>query len=238
MGKFRPLADRRDLGWTVAAPILKPVLLALTRRDWRCGEHIPAHGGAIIALNHLSHVDPITTSHLIWDYGRIPRFLAKQSLFDMEGVIGWWFQHSGLVPVDRAAGASGMSAAIDAVDRGELIVVYVEGSITKDPDGWPMVPKTGAARIALATGAPVIPIGQWGAQQLLPAYTKRLNLSGRSTIHLNVGEPVPLEDLRALETTTEVVHRATDRIMERIVSLVEELREERAPAERFDPAKR
>ena len=234
MGKYRKLQGERGWAWTVAVGILKPILLATTKQDWTGGEKIPASGGAIIALNHVSHVDPLTAAHLVWDYGRESRYLAKSGLFKNKQ-LGDFLRAAGQIPVDRSAGADAFKHAVEAVNAGEIVVVYVEGSITKDPDGWPMVPKSGAARIALATGAPVIPVGQWGAQKLLPAYSKRPNLKGRKTVTMRVGDPVPLEDLRALELTGEVVRQATDRIMGAIVGLVEEIRGEQAPAERFDP---
>ncbi len=95
--------------------------------------------------------------------------------------------------------------------------------------------KTGAARIALATGCPVIPVGQWGAQELLPAYTVRPHPFPRKTTAFKVGDPVDLDDLRGRPVTAEMLHDATDRIMAAITGLVEDLRGERAPAVRFDP---
>jgi len=236
VGKYRKLQGERGWAWTIAVGVLKPILLATTKQDWTGGEKIPASGGAIIALNHVSHVDPLTAAHLVWDYGRESRYLAKASLFKNKQ-FGAFLHAAGQIPVDRSAGADAFKHAVAAVNAGEIVVVYVEGSITKDPDGWPMVPKSGAARIALATGAPVIPVGQWGAQVLLPAYAKKPNLKGRKTITMRVGDPVPLDDLRALEATPEVTKQATDRIMAAIVGLVEEIRDEQAPAERFDPRK-
>ena len=126
-------------------------------------------------------------------------------------------------------------AAVEAVHAGECIGVYPEGTITKDPDGWPMRGKTGAARIALATGCPVIPIGQWGAQDMLPAYSLRPHLFPRKTTSYKVGDPVDLSDLMGKPVTNEVLHEATDRIMAAITALVEDLRGEKAPAVRFDP---
>jgi len=236
VGKYRKLQHERGWAWSLAVSILKPILLVTTKQDWIGGEKIPATGGAIIALNHVSHVDPVTAAHLVWDYGRESRYLAKSSLFK-NPQLGKFMRAAGQIPVDRAAGADAFKHAVEAVNAGEIVVVYIEGSITKDPDGWPMVGKSGAARIALATGAPVIPIGQWGAQKLLPAYSKKPNLKGRKTVTMRVGDPVPLEDLRAEELTNATVKEATDRIMAAIVGLVEEIRGEQAPAERFDPRK-
>jgi 1-acyl-sn-glycerol-3-phosphate acyltransferase len=128
---------------------------------------------------------------------------------------------------------------VAAVRAGECVIVYPEGSITRDPDLWPMTGKSGAARIALATGAPVIPIGQWGAQHLLPPYAKRPHPFPRKQITMKVGDRVDLSDLAATaaegEHSAEVVRQATDRIMAALVALVEEIRGERAPVERYSP---
>lgn len=231
MGKFRKLNRRPNWAWSLAIAILLVPLRTLTKRDWRNADRIPASGGAIIAINHVSHVDPLTVAHLTFEWGRQSFYLAKASLF--KGRFGAFLRAAGQIPVDRfSGGADALSEAIAAVDAGELVVVYIEGSITKDPTGWPMVPKTGAARLALATGAPVIPVGQWGAQAILPAYSKRLRLLPRKTIHMNVGEPM---SLTGIPNDAEGIHRATDLIMEQIVRLVEEIRGEKAPMERFDP---
>ena len=74
-------------------------------------------------------------------------------------------------------------------------MVYPEGTITRDPDLWPMTGKSGAARIALATGCPVIPVGQWGAHQLLAPYSKKPDLFPRKKIIVLAGDPVDLSDL-------------------------------------------
>jgi len=124
---------------------------------------------------------------------------------------------------------------VAAVRAGECVVVYPEGTITRDPGGWPMTGKTGAARIALETACPVIPIGQWGAQALLAPYAKRPDLFPRKTVTMKVGDPVDLSDLVGQEHTPVVVAQATDRIMAAVTALVAEVRGELAPAERFDP---
>jgi 1-acyl-sn-glycerol-3-phosphate acyltransferase len=98
-----------------------------------------------------------------------------------------------------------------------------------------MVGKTGAARIALETGCPVIPVGQWGAHHLLYPYAKKPHLFPRTQITMKVGDPVPLDDLRAVPRTPKTINEATDRIMDALTALVADLRHETPPAERFDP---
>ena len=145
----------------------------------------------------------------------------------------------GQIPVERlsknAVGA--YDAAVEAVREGGCVVVYPEGTLTRDPLLWPMTGKSGAARIALETGCPVIPIGQWGVQELLPQYAKKPDLFPRKTLTMKCGDPVDLSDLLDQPRTPEVVRVATARIMEAITEIVAELRGETPPTERFDPRK-
>jgi 1-acyl-sn-glycerol-3-phosphate acyltransferase len=210
--------------------------LAFTKHRWIDGEKIPATGGCVVVVNHISHLDPMTLGWFLYEHGRLVRYLAKEALFHLP-VLHHIVKDAGQIPVARMTeeAASAYDAAVAAVDAGECIGIYPEGTITKDPDGWPMRGKTGAARIALATGCPVIPIGQWGAQDILPAYTVRPHVLPRRTASYKVGDPVPLDDLRGKPLSAEVLREATDRIMAAITALVEDLRGEPAPAVRFDP---
>ncbi len=235
----RKLQQPRGWAFSFAVPIVKPLLLATTRRDWRGGEMLPATGGFVLVLNHVSHVDPLLAAHLLYDHGRLPRYLAKSGLF-RNRLLAFFLRGAGQIPVHRASSSAvgAYDAAVEAVRRGECVVVYPEGTITRDPDLWPMRGKTGAARIALATGCPVIPVGQWGAQELLAPYTKVPHLVPRKKISMLVGDPVDLADLAGRHDQqggrAAAVQQATDRIMAAITSLVEQLRGEQAPAERFD----
>nr|WP_253945114.1 lysophospholipid acyltransferase family protein [Nocardioides sp. zg-DK7169] len=216
--------------------LVKPPLLATTRQDWQGGERIPASGGCLVVLNHVSHADPFTAAHIVYDHGRLPRYLAKSGLFRTR-ILARFLNALGQIPVDRhsANAAGAYDAAVAAVRRGDCVVVYPEGTITRDPDGWPMVGKSGAARIALATGCPVVPIGQWGAQELLPPYSARFRPFPRKTIHMRVGEPVRLDDLRAQEVSAQTIRAASDRIMTAITDLVAQVRGQEPPTVRYDP---
>ncbi|MGN0065377.1 MAG: lysophospholipid acyltransferase family protein [Nocardioides sp.] len=236
--RVRELDHHRNWAYTVAVLIIKPVMVPLTRRRWIDRTKIPARGGCVVAINHISHADPLLSAQFVYDQGRLPHYLAKSGLFRNK-LLGWFLLSAGQIPVERltthAVGA--FDAAVEAVREGKCVVVYPEGTLTRDPDLWPMKGKSGAARIALATGCPVIPVGQWGAHELLAPYAKRPQFFPRKTIAMKVGDPVDLTDLVAVGTTPETVNRATERIMAAITTLVEDLRGERAPAERFDPRK-
>lgn len=219
-----------------AAVILKPLLTTIGRRDWQHADRIPETGGIVVVVNHISKIDPLMLSHLMYNNHRLPRFLAKDGLFKVSG-LGALMRTWGQIPVAREGSDASLAfaAAVEAVQNGKAVMFYPEGSITRDPDGWPMRGKTGAARVALMSGAPVIPIGQWGAQDTLPAYSGKPSLLPRHVAHYNVGAPVDLDDLRGKEITSEVLSEATDRIMAAITGLVAEIRGEEPPAERFDP---
>ena len=236
MAKVRQLQQKRGWAWTVVVAIVKPTLLATTRRRWIDGDKIPATGGCVVAVNHISHLDPMTLGFFLYDHGRLVRYLTKEALFRAP-VVKYIVRDAKQIPVTRMSegAASAFAAAVEAVEQGECIGVYPEGTITKDPDQWPMRGKTGAARIALATGCPVLPVGQWGVQDLLPAYSARPHPFPRKTTSYKVGDPVDLADLMGRPITAAVLHEATDRIMAAITDLVEDLRGEKAPAVRFDP---
>jgi 1-acyl-sn-glycerol-3-phosphate acyltransferase len=236
--RVRKLRQKRGWAFGVGVPIVKTVHLGLTSRTWIDGEKIPDTGGCIVVLNHISHVDPLLSAHFVYDHGRLPRYLAKSGLFKNKA-LGGFLGSAGQIPVERlsrtAVGA--FDAAVAAVRDGECVVVYPEGTLTRDPDLWPMTGKSGAARIALETGCPVIPVGQWGAQEILAPYSKKPDLFPRKRIVMKAGDPVDLGDLLEKPRTSEVINQATDRIMAALTALVEELRGEKAPAERFDPRK-
>jgi 1-acyl-sn-glycerol-3-phosphate acyltransferase len=237
--KVRRLQQKRGWAFNLAVPILKPTLLAATSRTWIDGEKIPATGGCIVVFNHISHIDPLLAAHFVYDHGRLPRYLAKSGLFKNKA-LATFLTAAGQIPVERlsrtAVGA--YDAAVAAVRNGECVVVYPEGTLTRDPDLWPMAGKSGAARIALETGCPVIPVGQWGAQEVLPPYTKSPHLVPRKQITMKAGDPVDLSDLLAKPRSHDVINEATGRIMAALTVLVEDLRGETAPAERFDARKR
>lgn len=233
---------RQRRGWAVrtAAAILRPSLTVLIRRRWIDGHKIPATGGCVLAANHVSHLDPLTFSHFVYAQGRVPRFLAKASLFDIPGVRRL-LRDAGQIPVYRltADAQAALEPAVAAVEAGEALVVYPEGTLTRQPEMWPMRGKTGAARVALTAGVAVVPIAQWGAQDILFPYARWPHLLPRKTVWCKAGDPVDLEEFRGVPLTPTVLHEATERIMGAITALLADIRQEEPPAgERFDPRKR
>lgn len=224
----------RALGFMIA--VLRPLMVLFTRREWSGAEHLPATGGCVLAFNHVSDADPIVAGHFVVDNGRLPRFLGKAEVFRVP-VLGRILVSAGHTPVYRQSADAVMAfaAAVDAVEAGRCVIVYPEGTITRDPDLWPMKGKTGAARIALATRCPLIPVAQWGPQRLLAPYSWRLKLLPRQLMQVAAGAPVDLSDLAELPLTAEVLAAATERLIDAITELLVGLRGEPAPAVRFDP---
>jgi 1-acyl-sn-glycerol-3-phosphate acyltransferase len=228
---------RPGLAFNFIGAVVRPILVVVCKRDWRGRENLPPGGGAILVVNHYSFFDPISVGHFVVGAGRTPRFLAKAGVFK-QPTLGRLFKAAGQIPVYREGrdAALALRDGIAAVQRGETIIVYPEGTMTKDPDLWPMAGKTGAARIALRTGAPVIPIAQWGAQDVFAPYSKRPQFFPRKTLKVLAGPAVDLSELSGSRPNDDAALRAaTEKIMDAITGLLEELRGEQAPAVRFDP---
>lgn len=223
---------RRRLGFwrRFVVMAVKPLLTLFTRRDWRGIEHIPKSGGAVIVANHLSHADPLTSAHFVYDAGRWPQFLAKSSLFSVP-VLGWMLRQVRQIPVYRgtAVAARALGEAVDAINRGDAVIIYPEGTTTKEPDLWPMRGKTGAARLALTTGVPVIPLVMWGPQRLFDPRTKKLRLRPRTPVTVVAGPPVDLSKWADAAPTTPTLHEMTDHIMLHLRDMLAEVRDGTPP---------
>ncbi|GAA0418172.1 1-acyl-sn-glycerol-3-phosphate acyltransferase [Acrocarpospora corrugata] len=215
----------------VAIVIVKPLSLLLVKRDWRRGDLIPRRGGIIVATNHLSWTDPVLISHYLQVNGRWPVILAKAGLFRVP-VLGHVVRAMLAIPVERgsAAANSSLEIAEQRLRDGGCVLFYPEGTITRDPDLWPMAGKTGVARLALTTGAQVIPIAHWGAQELLPYGEKKIRLFPRKTFRVLTGPPVDLS--RYHDLGPDALREATADIMAAITTQLAELRGEKAPGVR------
>jgi 1-acyl-sn-glycerol-3-phosphate acyltransferase len=227
---------RLGFWYRLVVVVIKPVLLVTTTREWRDQDRIPKSGGFILAANHVSYVDPMTLAHYVLEAGRAPKFLAKSSLFEIP-VLKRVFIGAKQIPVYRgtADAAKALSAAVEAVDGGECLLIYPEGSATRDPDCWPMKARTGVARLALMTGAPVIPVAQWGPQKLWRYKARLPRPFPPKRIQIITGEPIDLSEYADRPLTTEVLHEVTDLIMARITALLVELRGGHPPVVAYDP---
>lgn len=223
------MARKRGAWMRLAAAILKPPLWVFTRRTWSGRENIP-DGPVIFVPSHLSHADPPVVAHFVYDLPREPRFLGKEALFALP-FIGTILRGAGQIPVRRATtqAVEALDHAVEALGRGEAVIVYPEGTTTKDPELWPMAGKTGAARLAMLTGAPVVPIGQWGAQELFHPITHRARFRPRTPVTVVAGRPIDLSAYAGKPLTAELLAEVTDVIMRGVRELVAEARGVPAP---------
>ena len=204
--------------------------------EWPGSEHIPAAGPAIFVPNHISSLDPPQVGVYLAYNGRWPHFLARANLFEIP-ILGRLLRAAEQIPVHRRSSRA-RDALVDAdaaLQRGQVIVIYPEGTLTFDPDEWPMAGHRGAARLALRTGVPVIPIGQWGANYALPPRKIRPFRWRRAQVTIICGSPVDLGEFGSAWDDREVVRSATVRIMDSITTLVEQARGQTAPVERWHP---
>ena len=226
-------SDRVGPYMRFAVLVLYPLTKLLFKARWRGLDRIPKSGGAIVAVNHISYADPILFGRFIWDAGRVPRFLAKASLFSAPFPIGQVIRGTGQIPVHRGSvnAAEALQSAVAALRQGQIVLIYPEGTVTRDPDFWPMQAKTGIARLALMVPeAPVIPVGQWGAQNFLDYYAKKFRPLPRTKVWASAGQPVDLSDFAGKPPSHDVLHAMTDRIMVAVRDEVAGLRGEPAPA--------
>lgn len=221
----------------VSKIILRPGIRALMRLDWQGQENFPQTGGMIVAVNHLSYADVLAVSLFTDGAGRYPVFLAKSSLFNIP-VLGSIIAKLGQLPVYRgqADAALVLRDAEQGLRNGACVIFYPEGTVTRDPGLWPMQAKTGIARLALATGVPVVPVGHWGAQDVLPYGSFRPHLIPHRTVRLLAGPPVDLSEFAGRPLDNATLRAATDKIMADVSGLVGKLRGEDPPPEPYHPA--
>ena len=219
--------------------LVLPIMHVLARYRLHGVENVPATGAFVLSPNHYSEIDPLVMGVAMWKVNRMPRFLAKASIFKLP-FLGMLMRKSGQVPVERA-GASRNSdplAAARLIVRNELaVVIYPEGSLTRDPGMWPMRGKTGAVRMALEAGIPIVPAAHWGTQLVMPRYSKKISFFPRKNIDVLFGAPVDLSEFAGRPLNSETLNAATAKLMDAITVLLEQLRDEKAPAERWDPSK-
>jgi 1-acyl-sn-glycerol-3-phosphate acyltransferase len=217
--------------------VLPPSIRALMALRWSGQENVPPKEGMILAANHLSYTDILALSLFVHRCRRYPVFLAKASLFDVP-VLGWLMIKLGQLPVYR--GQTDAALVLQDAERiskaGACVIFYPEATVTRDPDLWPMVAKTGVARLALAANIPVVPVAHWGAQRLLP-YGKFLpRVLPRKTVRVLAGPPVDLSEFAGQPLSSQVLRAATDKIMSDVAGLLGQLRDEVPPATPYHPA--
>jgi 1-acyl-sn-glycerol-3-phosphate acyltransferase len=227
---------RRPVPFALAlcVAVVYPVASLVFSLRYRHADRIPPTGGVLLVANHVSVLDPLASARLVWDAGRVPHFLAKDALFT--GLAGTILRAAGQIPVSRGTSSarSSVHAAKAALDAGDVVVIYPEGSVTRDPDWWPMQARSGVARLALTTDVTVLPVAQWGPQRVHDYHAKKLHLRLRAPAEYLVGEPVDLSAQRAAvragePLSGELLREVTDLLMTRVRDQLGELRGEQPP---------
>src|SRR5260370_17406719 len=158
-------------GWRLLTKIILPPLIrSLMKVDTGGKENFPRSGGMIVAGNHLSYADwPAMALFTYWA-GHYPVFTIKSPVFDVK-IIGPLLRKFGQLPVHRgrADAALVLNEAEKRISRGACVIFYPEGTASRDPQQWPMVARTGVARLALTPGVPPIPAPSSAAQVTLPS---------------------------------------------------------------------
>ncbi len=230
----KPLGTNRT--FSMCAAILIPILNAVAKREWQGGENIPKSGAVIVASNHMSYSDVLFFAHFLYKNGRAPRFIGKKSVFDTP-IIGAIARAAGQIPVDRESkdASKALDHAVAALQAGHCVGIYPEGTLTRDEDLWPMVAKTGMARLALITRVPVVPVVAWGPQKVMPRYGKRIHLWPRTPMIYHALAPVDLSAWYGKEGDSQALAQATAVIMSAITRELEQIRGHKAPLVPFDP---
>jgi 1-acyl-sn-glycerol-3-phosphate acyltransferase len=229
--------SRPSVFWPLAAVVV-PLTGLFARIEIIDGHKLPREGAYVLAPSHSTEFDPLIIAVAVWRLGRAPRFMAKESLFTVP-VLGWALRATGMVPVARSSSAAAARQTIEAskvlVEHGRGVIVYPEGTLTRDPDLWPMRGKTGAVRLALADGIPLIPLAHWGAQDILPRYGRLSLWPLRRRVQVIIGDPVDLSEFAGRAAQPAALIAGTDRLMNDISQLLARLRGTPAPAKRWNP---
>ena len=224
----------------VTAVVFYPIAW-LAKTTQKGAENVRREGGVLLVMNHISHLDPPMDAVFVHRNGRVPRFLAKDSLFRVP-IFKYMISGAGSIPVyrERANAGDSLVAAREALRNGKLVVIYPEGTITKDPDGWPMRSRTGVARLAmecLEHDIPVLTVARWGTRDILNAYTKKFRPFPRKKVAFDVSDPVDLSEFKGRELDNDLLREVTEFLMTRVREQLAGLRGEEAPTAFYNPAR-
>lgn len=239
MPRFKAL-DHSNVWIRICQSVLYPLTRLVGKRDYRGMERLNRRGGMLVVGNHISHLDPVYDTVMIHKAGRVPHVLAKASLWKIP-VVGTALRGTGQIPVERGAGAgqASVETATSTLDEGGLVLIYPEGTVTKEPDFWPMRPRPGVAVLAMASDAAVVPIVHWGTQRVYNSYAakKKLTLFPRQHVIVAVGPDIDVSAYRGRQGDPRAIRDVSLLIMNTIADMLADLRGEQRPAELYDPKK-
>lgn len=223
-----------NLLFVLVAVILAPLLRLTMRIKTEGVEKLPK-GGYVLVGNHLSYLDPLAFAYSVYLHmKRVPHYLAKASLFKVP-ILGFLLPKVGQIPVFRGGKSNEepLRAAKEFIKAGQVVVVFPEGTLTRDPELWPMRGKSGAIRMAAELGVPIVPAAHWGVHKVLGNYNLRFRPNPFHLVKVKIGDPIQLSI--GTNPTTEQVNQATEMVMNKVAALVGEMRGEITPAKLWDP---
>lgn len=235
-----PKVSKREITLTLVlvAAILAPLVRLVMRIKTHGKENVPSTGPYILVANHMSMVDPLALAYSVLIHlKRAPHYMAKEGLFRVP-IFGWMITKAGQIPVYRhgRSNEGTLNAAKNFLAAGHSLQIFPEGTLTRDPDLWPMRGRSGAIRLAIETGVPVIPVGQWGCNEIMGTYSKLLKPNPFHTVNVVIGKEIDLSKFRNVQLTPELLREASTLVMGEITKIVAQLRGEEPPKELWDPS--
>jgi len=238
--KMPALKPGVEITWPmrILASLLRPLVRLMYKVEITGLENLPKSGGYVLAANHVTQLDALAVAYMIYfRLHRAPHFLAKEGLFKTP-IVGPVLLACGQIPVFRGGrtNTDPMAAAHEVLRAGHVIAIFPEGTLTRDPDQWPMRGRTGAMRIAIETGVPIVPVGQWGTEVVMDTYGTMIKPKPWHKVRMVVGQPIDVNYLKDKKLSTDDLVALSEVVMDKITELVEQLRNEKAPAKRFVPS--
>ncbi|GAA2838675.1 lysophospholipid acyltransferase family protein [Crossiella cryophila] len=227
----------------LAAAIFFPMTRILARRKFVGLEHIPFDRPVLVVANHISYLDPVYSAVFVRSARRVPRFLAKASLWKIP-VLGQILKGSGQIPVHRGSvdARRSLQSGLEALGDGKVVVIYPEGTITRDPEVWPMHSHVGVGRLAVdhcVNGEAIcVPMVHWNTHLVFDKYKKKLSLFPRKNVTIKAGPPLDLSRFQGREVDADLLREVTDHLMGEVRTLLAEVRQETAPTEFYTVRKK
>ncbi|MDQ6658606.1 MAG: 1-acyl-sn-glycerol-3-phosphate acyltransferase [Actinomycetota bacterium] len=235
MARLKALEHSNGWIW-MCATVMYPLTHILGRRRYEGIDKLNRPGPVLLVANHISHLDPVYDAVMVHKAGRIPHILAKAGLWKVP-VVGKALSGTHQIPVDRGgAGQSAVEAAQGYLADGGLVLIYPEGTVTREPNFWPMRPRPGVAAMALSGDYRVVPVAHWGTQQVYNSYAdgRKLRLFPRKDIRVVVGEDIDLSEYRGKGSDPRAILEVSVLIMQTIAGMLGEIRGQTPPKQLFD----
>jgi len=238
--KMPALRPGVEITWQIRtlAHILRPFVRLLYKVEVTGTENLPKSGGYVLAANHVTTLDALAVAYMMYfRLHRAPHFLAKEGLFRTP-IVGPVLLACGQIPVFRSGrnNTDPMQSAYNVLNAGHIIGIFPEGTLTREPNQWPMRARTGAIRLSLETGVPIIPVGQWGTEAVMDTYSSKIRPKPWHKVRIVIGKPISMDPYKDKKMSTDDLVELSDKVMVEITKIVEELRGEKAPAKRFVPS--